>query len=408
MNCSSCVPRPRPAPSRAWLWAALLLLAVLATGSRPACAQATKIIDINAVIHVTVADEGDVSGDFKVDPDGNITMLYVNQVRLAGETTGQAAVTLRKALLKFYRNPQVVVTIISPGGITVTLTGQVGTQKDYTVRSDAHLNDILSVAGPSVDADLADVQITSGLPGQNKIKTDYNYLLYRNNNDPAGNPALHDGDLIYVQAKTKAPIEVILLGDFGKTGHVAFPSGTSVLEAIQQTGGLTPTVNPKSFVLQHANDTTRMPFDYQAARQRPEDTQSNPILQDGDTLISESLATTTNTYNLTGAIRSPAQFPLTTPYITLSDAIARAGGLVGGARMNEMTITRVGPDGQTQSIKPQINGKDARDVTVQAATRIYPGDSVNIPLGRPGFSPSPLDVLSAIGSVVGLAFLFRH
>ena len=181
------------APRRAaWLWIALLLLTAFAAGGRPARAQAVKIIDVNAKLQITVADEADVSGVYTVDPDGNINMLYVNQVHLAGLTTAQAQAKLasKKYLGKYYKHPQVVVTIINPGGITVTLTGQVAAQKDYTVRSDAHLSDVLSVAEPTVDADLAHVQVTSGIPGAPKSQSMTTITwLYRNSNDSAGQPA---------------------------------------------------------------------------------------------------------------------------------------------------------------------------------------------------------------------------
>ena len=410
MTCPASAPRcavwSRPLRrALALLWVAALVLTVLAVTSRSAWAQAAKTIDINAQIHVTVADEADVSGDFRVDPDGNITMLYVNQVPVAGLTPEQAATRLasKKYLGKFYKHPQVVVSITNPGGITVTVSGQVTAQKDYTVRSDTHLNEVILLASPSVDADLANVQVTSGLPGEQKVKRNFNYLLYRDKNDEAGNPLLHDGDLIYLAPKTAAPIEVTLLGDFGKSGKVPFPANTTVFEAIQETGGLTLTVKQGSFAIQHAGSTVRIPFDYQAARQDPSDRLVNPVLQDGDTLTSESQATTTNTYTIIGAVRSPGKVPLSTPYTTLGDAIGTAGGLNGGSRLRETTITRLGADG-----KPQTIHLDATDPTIQASTRIYPGDNVNIPQGRPGFSPDPLTVISALGSIVGLAFLFRH
>ena len=191
------------------------------------------------------------------------------------------------------------------------------------------------------------------------------------------------------------------LGDLGKTGRIPYPSGTTVLDVIQQTGGLTPTADPKSFTVQHANDSAKTPFDYTSARVNPTDRQINPVLLDGDTLSANSLATTTNTYNLTGAVARPQQYPLTDKYITLADAIARAGGLVPNSRMGEVTITRVGPGGAVEQVgidgnvitvnpnsKSSNNDKlDERDQATQVATKVYPGDSVNIPQGRPGFSP---------------------
>ncbi len=57
----------------------LVLLLGLALTLRPALAQTADTIDVNAVLHVTVAGEPDLSGDYRVDTDGNIQMLYVNR-----------------------------------------------------------------------------------------------------------------------------------------------------------------------------------------------------------------------------------------------------------------------------------------------------------------------------------------
>ncbi len=56
--------------------------------SRP---DAGNVIDANAKLHITVANEAQLTGDYTVDADGNITMLYINQVHVQGLTPAQAA-----------------------------------------------------------------------------------------------------------------------------------------------------------------------------------------------------------------------------------------------------------------------------------------------------------------------------
>jgi protein involved in polysaccharide export with SLBB domain len=392
---------PTPGVFAALTWFALLSLTALAATARPALCQAvaTKTIDVNAVIRVTVAGESDISGDYTVDPSGNISMLYVNQVHLAGETVSQAAETLRAKLKVYYVRPQVVVAILQPGGITVTLSGEVSAPKDYTVRSDAHLSDLLPGADPLQDADLTRVQITHGGPDtpDHTLQT-VDYLVFRDSNDPSGNPLLHQGDVIYVPSRTPVPINVTFSGDFTKPGLQSVPAGTTAYNAIQLNGGLTQSANPTGLMIQRAGAT--IPFDFYTASQNPADPQADPVLQQGDVLVTGAQPVKTNAFTITGAVGHPGPIPLTQPYMTLAQALGEAGGCTANARLKETTIVRDSASGKPQTIR-----LDAHDPETQAETKIYPGDNVNIPQGSPGFKPDPFSVLSGLGSLVGLGFL---
>jgi protein involved in polysaccharide export with SLBB domain len=384
--------------------AALFPLVLTAT-AQPAFCQGlvtTKTIDINAVVRVTVAGEADVSGDYTVDPTGNISMLYVNQVHIAGETVAQASETLRVALSKYYVRPQVVVTILQPGGITVTLSGQVAAPKDYTVRSDAHLDAVLSEANPMPDADLSKIQITHGGPdSENHTLQTVDYLVFRDSGDATGDPLLHEGDVVYVPSNTPVPIQVDFSGDFTKPGLQSVPAGTTAYNAILLNGGLTDSANPTGLVIQRGGAS--IPFNYYSASQNPADPQADPILQQGDVVVTGAQAVKTNAFTITGAVSHPGPITLTQPYVTLAQALGEAGGTTSNARLKEVSIVRDSASGQ-----PQTEHVDAHMPQVQAETKIYPGDNVNIPQGSPGFKPDPFSVLSGLGTLIGLGFLFRR
>lgn len=105
-------------------------------------------------------------------------------------------------------------------------------------------------------------------------------------------------------------------------------------------------------------------------------------------------------YRITGAVRQPAEYPISSPNFTLADAIGRAGGIADRAHLKETTIIRRGPDGRSFVLK--LNASDPR---VQASTLVHRDDDITIPVGSPGFHPDPLTVL---GTVFGLGGLLRH
>ncbi len=379
----------------------ILSLLLLALHVPPAHAQAAQTLDVGAKVHVTVAGEPDVSGDYTVDASGNITLLYVNAVKVAGLSTEQAAAKLasNQFLGKYYKNPQVVVTLLSAGGLTVEVDGAVATQGPRTVRTDTRLNDVMQQAGPALDADLTGIKITHGIPGQAHTTDSVNYLSFLNDQDQAGNPALQDGDVIFVPRKENVQILINIRGEVVKPGRVSVPANTTAYDAIQAAGGLTLAADRKGIAVQHANTTDQVVLNYDDAIRNPTSATDNPVLLDGDTVIVKAAATP-NVYTITGAVRQPGEYDLTTPNYSLATAIGKAGGLGDRPKLKEVTITRTPPGQKVQTIKLDIT-----DPTVQASTLVQPGDNITIPQGSPGARYDPLTI---VGVLVSIFTIFRH
>lgn len=382
-------------------WLVLLCLTALVS-TRAASAQTAQTLDAGAKIHVTVAGETDVSGDYTVDTAGNIQMLYVNQVHVAGLTTAQASSLLasKRQLGKYIKNPQVVVTLLSAGGINVEVTGAVATQGPRLVRSDARLNDVLQQAGPSLDADLGKVQITHGGPGETAHPQDtVNYSAFLNSQDSAGNPILRNNDVVFVPRKETQPINVSVRGQVAKPGRAVVPAKTTVYDAIQAAGGLLVDADRKGIAVQHANTTDQIAFDYDLALRQLDNAQTNPVLQDGDAVIVNA-APISNVYAITGAVRNPSEYPLPNTATSLEDAIGRAGGLSDRPKLKELTITRKVGKGGAETIK-----RDFSNPTDRARFAVLPGDSIYIPQGSPSRT---IDPLTAISVLVGIFSVFRR
>lgn len=387
------------------LWAALTLFWAVALAVH---AQTGNLIDTNAKVHVVVAGVAELTGDYTVDPDGNITLLYINQVHVQGLTPTQAATLIkgspasggRKAtgLTQYYVNPQVVVTVTDPGGIGVDITGLVSSPRHYVVRSDAHLNDVLQLAVPALNADLSKVTITH-TGSQNKDTVDYRSFL--DNQTAAGNPALHEGDVINIASREPQPIFVNVQGQVGKPGRFEVPAASTAYSALQAAGGPTTAADTSGIVLKHfgAGPAENTPFSYEKAGQTPTDPIVNPVLQDGDTIIVPA-APITQSYTLTGAgVRNPAEYPLPDGRpITLAAAIGKAGGLADRAKIDQVQIIRAGTT--TQTIK-----LNATDPKVQGSYLVQAGDNITI---NQGSAPTHVDPLQFIGIAIAIFGILHH
>jgi protein involved in polysaccharide export with SLBB domain len=382
-----------------------LFLAVLflAAGTAAVYAQTADTLDTNAKIKVVTAGEPTLSGDYTVDTNGDITMLYVNQVHVQGLTVAEAQKEITKQLAKYLRNPQVVVTLVSYGGITVDIEGAVTTQGPKLLRSDSHLNDVVQLAKPAVEADLTKVEVTHGRPGEAHSKDVVNYLSYLDNKTEAGNPLLRDGDSVYVPLKESLPIDVSVRGEVAKPGRLSVQAKSTVLDALEQAGGVDQVnADRKNIVVQHSNGTETM-FDYDAARTQPGNLAVNPVLKDGDAVDVKALVRASS-YSITGGVAQPGEYPITDTPVTLADAIAKAKGAEDRAKLDKITIVRVGANGGPSQVL-NINGKD---VAVQAKTMIQPGDNITVPPGSPPSAPmDPLRILTIVSTVIGLGRVFK-
>ena len=394
--------------SAARLWAVVLFIC-LAVSAHPLLAQTPGVIDANARLHIVVANEAQLTGDYTVDDAGNITMLYINQVHVQGLTPAQAAAAIRgqaagaghpaTELSKFYVSPQIIVTVADTGGIGVEVTGLVSAPRHYVVPSKSHLNDVLQQAVPALNSDLSKVVIThSGSKNEDIV----NYRAYLDNQAADGNPLLHDGDVVNVASSEPLPIFVNIQGQVVKPGRFQVPVSSTAYSAMQYAGGPTPSANLGAVVIKHFGMTTTTPFNYQQAGQNLTDTGINPPLLDGDTIIVPA-APITATYTITGpGIRNPAEYPLPNGVpITLASAIGKAGGLSDRAQIKAVQIIRT----DSKTLAAQTIKLDAANPNVQGTYLVQPGDNITIGQGSP---PNKIDPFQILGIVIAVISIAHH
>jgi protein involved in polysaccharide export with SLBB domain len=370
-------------------------------------AQTPAVIDANAKLHIVVANEAQLTGDYTVDSAGNITMLYINQVHVQGLTPAQAAAAIRgvsagpgqaaTGLTKYYVSPQVVVTITDTGGIGVDVTGLVSAPRHYVLPSNAHLNDVMVLAIPSLNSDLSKVLITHS---DTSTQDTVDYRAYLDNKTGSGNPLLRSGDVINISSSEPLPIFVNVQGEVAKPGRFQVPSATTAYTAIQDAGGPTVSANLSQVVIKHFGVTNTLPFQYEQAGQTPTDVTLNPVLLDGDTIIVPAAAIN-STYTITGpGVRNPSEYPLPngTP-ITLASAIGKAGGLSDRAQIKAVQIIRTDAKTQaTQTIK-----LDATNPNVQGTYLVRPGDNITIGQDHPPTKIDPFQILGIVIAIIGIA-----
>ena len=147
----------------------LLTLAIAAASSLPAAAQAPAaqatpngapaaatgvplpagyVIGPEDVLNVVFWRNQEMSGDFVVRPDGQISMPLLNDVSAAGLTPEQLRDKVAKAASKFLEgDPSVTVVVKAINSRKVTITGMVQKPGAYPLMSPTTVLQLISVAG---------------------------------------------------------------------------------------------------------------------------------------------------------------------------------------------------------------------------------------------------------------------
>jgi polysaccharide export outer membrane protein len=119
-------------------------LAVLGGG---AFAQSNYALMPGDLVQVSVFQEKDLSGSFRVSGDGMINMPLVGVVKVAGSGEAAAAATLRVRLLDGYLvDPQVTVRVVEYAKLTFTVFGPVNNPGAYSVAGSEKI-DLLQAIG---------------------------------------------------------------------------------------------------------------------------------------------------------------------------------------------------------------------------------------------------------------------
>ncbi len=192
-------------------------------------------------LHVQVFDTPEMDQHARVTDDGNVPIIFLGNVHVAGLTPELAARTIETQLQakELMKHPQVTVTIEQYATQGVLVIGQVAKPGSIQIDTSRPVLDVLALAGGLTDT--ADRTITIERHGTGeRIK----YFVSNSPEEAFDHSVLiHPGDKLMVP---KAGV-VYALGDFDKPGGYVINNNKGQLTALQMlaaAGGTPPTASP--------------------------------------------------------------------------------------------------------------------------------------------------------------------
>jgi polysaccharide export outer membrane protein len=158
-------------------------------------------------LRIAVYQEDDLSSIVRIDAKGDVNLLLVGEVKIAGLTVREAQKAIEDAYRdgRYLRNPQVIITVEEYAPREVSIDGQVRNPGRYPlpIESTMTVVDLVTKAGGLTDiARGTAVTITHLTPDGKKVTTtvDVDSILKGKAPAKAGDPALQlqPGDIVYV------------------------------------------------------------------------------------------------------------------------------------------------------------------------------------------------------------------
>lgn len=179
-------------------------------------------------LKVEVFDTPEMSQAVRVTDAGEVPLLFLGNVKVAGLTPGEAGKTIADSLKsgKYMLNPQVTVTVESFGTQQVSVLGQVHTPGVYSITAPVSILNVLSNAGGITES--ADRHIT--IERRGKSTETVAFFLSNDSQSAVKNDVLvYPGDVVLVP---KAGV-VYVMGDVGRPGGFSISDNDSKMTVLQ-------------------------------------------------------------------------------------------------------------------------------------------------------------------------------
>ena len=261
----------------------LRALALLAAGAA-AAGGADYEIGPGDVLKVVVLGQAEMSGEFRVDPEGMINYPILGKIKASGHSALEVERKLTLLLADGYlRRPQVTVTVAEYASQKVFVTGEVSRPGAWALKADRSLLALLSELGPlgpnaghevivirppaagpaeatadtpaappaeggegEAPPDASSTTTTTTVPAAPDAATALPFavpgaevfrisLLELQSGNPEKNLPLQAGDTVYVPKAA----QVYVMGSVARPGALRYQEGMTVLQALTLAGGVT-------------------------------------------------------------------------------------------------------------------------------------------------------------------------
>lgn len=284
-----------------------------------------------------------VSGSFKVSPDGSITIPNEGPVSVAGLTVAQAQAKVRRQIGGHYQDSQIKLTVGQTRTIIVSVMGEVEKPGTYTLSAFATVFNALYLAGGvNSIGTMREVKVSRN----GRIITSVDIYDYIVNGRLTGNIMLRDNDVIMVGPYQNL---VKVEGRVRRPMYYEMKKQESLQTLLKFAGGFTgDAYKEKVRVERKSNDGLTVhnvdEWDFTTFQ-----------TEDGDVcVIAPVIERYKNTVTVKGAVFRKGQYKLGGTVNSVKTLVEQAGGLLEQAYTTRAVLHRLRPDRTLQTMSVNL------------------------------------------------------
>jgi len=303
------------------------------------------------VIQISVWGYPELTNVITVRPDGKVSFPLIKEIIATGMTPEELRQEINKQLCQVIKDAQISLIVINFRTINVSVLGEVSKPGLYSLTERVDVLKAISAAGGlTAEAGLRNATIIR--KNQEITPLDLEKLFIQN--DLTQNYLLDSGDSLYIP-KAFAITNISVAGEVNSPGFYSLEGKVDVLKAISACRGLTQKAGFKNAIITKLNDEI-IQVDLEKLLIQNDLTQNYP-LESGDSLF-VPLTLEKNVYVL-GEVKSPGLYPIEGE-CTVVEAISKAGGYTGNARLKSCVVIRKFPVDQEGLKLRTITLKDVK------------------------------------------------
>ena len=301
---------------------------------------ANYVLGAGDEIIIDVWGDSELNVQYKIAPDGHITVPGLGRIQLSGMNVDQAESRIRTQFSTIYSDLDssqphtfLAISVGNVRTIKVNVMGEVRSPGTYTLSSFASAFHALYTAGGTTNiGSLRNIRIFRS--GRQMADIDlYEYLIKGNNMEDI---TLQDGDIVMVEPHG---ILAQAKGEVRRPMWYEIKPHETLQDLIRYAGGFSENAFKGTITLQRSGDAEREVYTLSEAEY--------PVFQlhDGDKIQVDSiLSRFTNMVEISGSVYRPGKYALSDRISTVRDLIEIAQGTTGDAYLQRALLYRENDD----------------------------------------------------------------
>ena len=285
-------------------------------------------------LFISISGVKEISSYLVIDQEGWLYIPNVGGIDLANSTLALAKEKVNEAILRYYKDVDIFVSLVDFRMIKVSLSGNVLQPSVFTLPSNSRLMDLITAKKELKEtSDIRNIKIVS----RDKEVKSYDLLKYLRFGDLTNNPFLLEGDAIIIDKIDKI---VIISGEVIYPATYEYKPNETVKDLIELSGGYTYNARKDTIELvRFTPDGKKQVSEFYSYDQI---TQNEIFLHNKDHIVVREIPEylIDQYVILEGYVTYPGWYKINKNQSTLKEIIEQAGGFLPEASLREATVDR--------------------------------------------------------------------